>query len=99
MRQYAYDADSNRAVTTHAPKADKTCDPGSTGTSVAHTYDAADRVFGAGYAYDAFGRITAVPGADANGGVLTSFYFVNDLARSITQDGITRILTSTRRCG
>jgi RHS repeat-associated protein len=92
VREYTYDDDSNRqALRTHAPKPDKSCDPGSTGTSVVHDYDTADRVYGGGYAYDTFGRITAVPAADANGGLLTSDYFVNDLAHSVTQDGITHL--------
>ena len=64
--------------------------PGSTGTSVVHDYDDADRIYGGGYVYDDFGRITTVPSADANGGYVTSSYFVNDLVRSLSQDGITR---------
>jgi RHS repeat-associated protein len=47
----------------------------------------------AGYSYDAFGRITAAPGADTGGtGTFSASYYVNDLARSITQDGSTQTL-------
>jgi RHS repeat-associated protein len=54
------------------------------GTTITHTYDTADRLIDSAYTYDTFGRITHVPGRDA-GAPLDSGYYVNDLARSITQ--------------
>lgn len=39
--------------------------------------------------YDNYGRITSLPSAYSGGGTLATSYFVNDLVRSQTQDGIT----------
>ncbi|MGW7431519.1 DNRLRE domain-containing protein [Streptomyces sp. NPDC054861] len=73
-RSYTFDANSNRTGLTTAD-----CSEGGTGsTSVSHTYDSADRIVDAGYAYDAFGRTTATPA----GARLT--YYANDLVHSET---------------
>jgi RHS repeat-associated protein len=89
VRIYDYDLNSNRtASTTRAPAADGSCAP-SGGTVNAHTYDTADRISDAGYAYDAFGRITSVPAKDTNDGVLTTTYFANDRVASQSQAGTT----------
>ncbi|WP_190125523.1 RHS repeat protein [Streptomyces inusitatus] len=80
-RGYAFDARSNRtslAKATGTPGAD--C-PAGAGTSTTHAYDSADRVADAGYAYDALGRSTTVPG---NG---TIEYYANDLVRRQTVNG------------
>ncbi|MFF3316223.1 DNRLRE domain-containing protein [Streptomyces sp. NPDC003035] len=80
-RTYAFDARANRKTLTSAagePGAD--C-PTTGGTTTSHTYDSADRIVDAGYAYDAFGRTTSVPG---NG---TIGYYANDLAHQQTANG------------
>ncbi|MGB3951553.1 MAG: RHS repeat-associated core domain-containing protein [Solirubrobacterales bacterium] len=91
-RDYELDADSNRTkLTTTAPGG--WCGAGAS-TEKNSTYDPSDRITSSGYAYDAFGRITTVPQADAGGSSdLTASYFVNDLAKSITQDGLTQTIT------
>jgi RHS repeat-associated protein len=53
------------------------------------SYDSADRLTGAGFAYDPFGRMTSIPASHAGGGTLTSSYYANDMVRSQTQDGVT----------
>jgi RHS repeat-associated protein len=94
IRSYGYDADANRtSLNTKAPAADGSCDAAATGTTVTHGYDAADRITGSGYAYDAFGRITAVPAADAGGTALTAGYYTSDMVRSLTQASTTRTWT------
>ncbi|MFJ3786834.1 DNRLRE domain-containing protein [Streptomyces sp. NPDC090093] len=79
-RTYTFDARANRktlASVTGTPGAD--CP--TTGGTTTHTYDSADRIVDAGYAYDAFGRTTSVPG---NG---TLGYYANDLAHQQTAGG------------
>ena len=94
IRKYTFDADTNRtSLNTRPPKADGTCDSGAAGTTVSHTYDAADRITGTGYTYDTFGRITAVPAADAGGTALTASYHTSDMVRSLTQGSTTRTWT------
>jgi YD repeat-containing protein len=94
IRAYGYDADANRtSLNTKPPAADGSCDPAVTGTTVTRSYDAADRITGTGYSYDAFGRIIAVPAADAGGSALTASYYTNDMVRSLTQAGTTRTWT------
>jgi RHS repeat-associated protein len=80
-------------MTTKPPAADQSCNPSATGTTVTHSYDAADRITDAGYAYDSFGRITSVPAADAGGTALTAGYYTTDMVRSLTQGATTRTWT------
>ncbi len=88
-RAYSFDKDSNRlSKTTREPK-EGACDTTSTGTKQSYEYDTADRMIGEGIEYDNLGRITSLAGEYAGGGTLTTSYFVNDLTRSQTQDGIT----------
>jgi RHS repeat-associated protein len=54
------------------------------------SYDAADRITGPGFSYDALGRMTAIPGSHAGGGALTSSYYINDMIRSQSQDGVSK---------
>jgi YD repeat-containing protein len=95
IRAYAYDADTNRtAMTTKAPAADGACDPGATGTTVTHGYDAADRLTDSGLAYDSFGRTTTVPAAAAGTtGDVTAAYYTTDMVRSLTQGATTHTWT------
>lgn len=90
-RSYAYDADSNRTkLTTRAPGAEGICDTTSTGTVKSYSYDTGDRLIGSGIVYDNLGRITSLSEAYAGGtGALTSSYYVNNLVRSQTQNGLT----------
>jgi len=89
-RSYAYDADSNRTkLTTRAPGEGGACDTTSAGTVKNYSYDTADRLIGSGVAYDNLGRITSLPSAYSGGGALSTSYYVNNLTRSQTQDGVT----------
>lgn len=92
VREYEFDADSNRTASTTIPAAaDGSCSLDRTrGQTRTHTYSAGDRIRDAGYVHDALGRVTKVPGADAGGGDLTSTYYVNDLAETLSQDGVTQ---------
>jgi RHS repeat-associated protein len=96
-RVYAYDGsaglDSNRTSSTTYPAAtDGTCQakPYTGGTTVTHSYDAADRLLAAGsdagLAYDAFGRVATLPASDTDGsGLVQVSYFANDLVNSESQ--------------
>jgi RHS repeat-associated protein len=89
-RAYAFDKNTNRtSLTTRGPKEGGGCDTESKGEVQAYAYDSADRLIGEGVEYDDLGRITELPGEYAGGGTLTTSYFVNDLTRSQSQDGIT----------
>lgn len=92
VREYDYDADSHRTASTTIPAtADGTCSFDRTrGQTRTHTYSAGDRITDAGFAHDALGRVTTVPGADAGGGNLTGTYYVNDLVETMSQDGVTQ---------
>ncbi|WP_078093806.1 RHS repeat-associated core domain-containing protein [Streptomyces sp. fd1-xmd] len=71
-RAYTLDRHSNRtALTTTTGIAGAACST-TGGTTVNHSYDSADRIVDAGYAYDALGRTTAMPGS-------TVGYYWNDL--------------------
>ncbi|MFE0647145.1 DNRLRE domain-containing protein [Streptomyces sp. NPDC059534] len=79
-RAYTFDARSNRTsltTTAAAPGLNCTTTGGSTTGS---TYDSGDRLVDSGYAYDAFGRATALPGS-------TVGYYANDLAHQQTSGG------------
>jgi len=89
-RSYAFDKDSNRTSrTTRGPKAGGACDTESAGTKTSYSYDTADRLIGSGVTYDSLGRVTSLPSTYSGGGTLTTGYYVNDLTRSQTQDGLT----------
>ncbi|MFT4048541.1 MAG: RHS repeat-associated core domain-containing protein [Solirubrobacterales bacterium] len=94
IRRYELDADSNRTASkTIAPASGGACNPTGTPTTKTNTFDNADRITNSGYVYDAFGRTTTVPQADAGGtGAMTASYYVNDLARSVTQNGKTQTM-------
>lgn len=77
-RGYAFDRSSNR---TNRTTVSDDCDPATADSVTAtenHTYDAADRITDAGYAYDAYGRTTTLP----RGTQLS--YYANDLVRGET---------------
>lgn len=67
-----------------------TCPSSGTGTTNAHTYDAADRITDTGTSYDALGRTTAMPAVDSPSGYATTMsYYTNDLVHSMTANGST----------
>jgi RHS repeat-associated protein len=91
VRQYGYDANSNRAtLTTKPPASDGTCQPATTGATTTSTYDEADRLSNQGVDYDAFGRTLTVPTASPGVGAIASSYYVNDRTRTLTQDALTQ---------
>jgi len=92
-RLYGFDDDSNRtSLTSRAPGSGGACSS-SGGTVKNHSYDQADRIVDSGYTYERFGRTLTVPAADAGGHRLDSTYYVNDLAHTLTQNGVTTTLS------
>jgi RHS repeat-associated protein len=90
-RTYAYDKNSNRLNrTTRAPGAGGACDTTSAGQVQSSSYDLADRLTSSGVVYDSFGRMTTVPASHSGGGTLQTSYYVNDMVRSQTQNGVTK---------
>ncbi|MGJ9422641.1 DNRLRE domain-containing protein [Aeromicrobium sp. CF3.5] len=96
-RAYEFDANSRRTKLTSSGYASGECGQGTADTTAGtRAYDSADRPVtganGAGqYVYDAFGRQTTLPAADApnpDAGNITLGYFDDDLPRQITQDGV-----------
>ncbi|MGW1695690.1 RHS repeat-associated core domain-containing protein [Streptomyces sp. NPDC002399] len=76
-RAYSFDKRSNRtALTTTAGQPGLACAT-TGGTTSTHTYDSADRLVDPGYTYDAYGRTTALPGANVD-------YYINNLVRRQT---------------
>jgi RHS repeat-associated protein len=61
-----------------------------------YTYDSADRITTSGTVYDALGRALTTPAADtmvAAGGNVTTTYYTNDMARTISQGARTATYT------
>ncbi|MEU9700483.1 DNRLRE domain-containing protein [Streptomyces sp. NPDC047981] len=79
-RTYVFDGRANRKSLTRATGTPGADCPTTGGTTTTHTYDSADRLVDTGYAYDAFGRTTALPGG-------TVGYYANDLAHQQTANG------------
>ncbi|MFV2117562.1 DNRLRE domain-containing protein [Streptomyces sp. Act-28] len=71
-RSYAFDVRTNRTSLTTAVSAPGADCPTEGGTSQSYTYDSADRLVSAGYAYDAFSRATSLSGG------ATLAYYGND---------------------
>ncbi|MFF6906215.1 DNRLRE domain-containing protein [Streptomyces sp. NPDC012389] len=80
-RTYAFDNRNNRTSLTTAAGAPGLDCASAGGTVKSHTYDSADRIVNAGYAYDAFGRSTSTPG---NGPIS---YYTNDFAYQQAENG------------
>ncbi|MGW6564963.1 DNRLRE domain-containing protein [Streptomyces sp. NPDC054975] len=76
-RTYAFDERTNRTSLTAAQGAAGVGCPTSGGTTTTHTYDSADRLIATGYVYDAFGRVTSLPGSQIG-------YYANDLVHQQT---------------
>jgi RHS repeat-associated protein len=99
-RRYTFDSGSagngNRTkLETFDPGTDGACQTSTASSTVNATFDAADRLTTSGTVYDALGRTTTVPDADAlDSGALTVGYHVNDLVRSIAiAGGVTKTYT------
>ncbi|HEX5556387.1 MAG TPA: DNRLRE domain-containing protein [Gaiellales bacterium] len=91
-RQYGYDADSNRAqFVSTGPGSGGACQTGTLAT--VHSYDASDRLTDSGVTYDAMGRVTTLPAADAGGTQQTIAYYSNDRVNTITQGSTTHTAT------
>lgn len=87
-REYTYDADSNRTGrVARAPGEGGACVTTGTGTEQSSTFDSADRITGAGFVYDSWGRLLEVPAPQSGGGTLSMTYYVNDMTRTSVQDG------------
>lgn len=90
-RVYGFSSDSDRtSLATYDPAVGGGCQ-GTTGTTATSTFDAADRLTGAGYTYDKLGRTLTVPAADtsnaaAGNGNLTVGYHVNDMVATLSQN-------------
>ncbi|HET9672959.1 MAG TPA: RHS repeat-associated core domain-containing protein, partial [Actinomycetota bacterium] len=99
-RAYAYDSDSNRTSLTSWDPDPTTgeCNSAGSGAVVSSTYDEADRATKTGYTFDAFGRITQIPAADAGGSQITLAYHANDRVQSLTTSSTdTVIIDPTNR--
>lgn len=91
-RQYGYDADTNRTqYASTGPGTGGTCQTGTLATI--HGYDGADRLTDTGVTYDAMGRVTTLPAADAGGTQQTFTYYTNDRVNAITQGTVTHTAT------
>jgi RHS repeat-associated protein len=97
-RDYAYNADTNRAgLTTYAAAASGACQSTTAASAETYAYDSADRLESTtengttnGYSYNTQGDITTTPSADAGGtGNLVGTYYANGLLASQTQNGVT----------
>lgn len=96
-RAYAFSSGTNRTgLTSYAPGSTGACQRTTAAATRTWTHDAADRITSGGYAYDNLHRITTVPAADtqpAAAGNQSIGYYVNDLARTLTQGGRTTTYT------
>jgi RHS repeat-associated protein len=101
-RTYTFDVNSNRTNSTSYPSDSAgACSSTTTPTSTQTLgYDNADRMLptgaATGTAYDPWGRITTLPAAltaTPTAGDTTIGYYVNDMARTLTQGGGTRTWT------
>ncbi|GAA3564644.1 DNRLRE domain-containing protein [Kribbella ginsengisoli] len=92
-RAYGFSSATDRTTSTeYGPAADGSCQTTTPATSRTWTYDTANRVTTAGYAYDALGRTTTVPAIDTGApaaGNVTATYHADDLVDTITQGGRT----------
>ena len=81
LNSYTYDTAGNRLGKTTG-----TC---SAGTTTNHTYNSFSQLTNTGYLYDALGRNTVIPAADApnSNGSITLTYDTNDQVTSILQAG------------
>lgn len=88
-RSYGFAAASERtSFTVYAPGFGGACQASNPTVSRNVSYDASNRIQGAGYTYDDLGRTLTVPAADTASGAagsLTATYQVTDMIKSLTQ--------------
>lgn len=89
VRAYAYDEEANRASSTTRPPGTGGACQAEGGTIEAHNYDEGNRLADGSMAYDAYGNVTKLPAADAEGHELSSTYYVDNAVATQTQNGIT----------
>lgn len=97
QRAYGFDTNSNRTSLKTTVSTGGDCFSTDNSATTSYDYDSADRAIHAGsgsssgtYAYDAFGRQTSLPSADApipGVGDYALSYYDNDLPRSVTVAG------------
>jgi RHS repeat-associated protein len=98
-RTYQFNANTNRTNRSiYNPAGDGSCQTSTAGNTTSYSYDTADRLTATGshtgLVYDAFGRTTTLPAADATGtGDVAVTYYANDLVRTQTQSGVTLTYT------
>ena len=87
--EHGFSLDSNRAsLKSFTPDTAGACQDTSAASTVAPTFDAADRITAVDYTYDPLGRTLTVPAADTSnpdGGNLTAGYHVNDMVATLSQ--------------
>jgi hypothetical protein len=89
VRAYSYDEEGNRATSTsRTPGTGGVCQTEG-GTTESHNYDEANRLADSEIGYDAFGNVTKLPAADAEGHELASSFYVDNAVASQTQNGVT----------
>ena len=94
-RVYTYNSDSDRtALTTYAPNTDGSCQSTTSSGSESYSYDVADRLTDSGISYDALGRITTLPAADAGGTQETFSYYANDRVDTLAIGTLTHTATN-----
>jgi streptogramin lyase len=89
VRAYSYDEEANRASSTTRPPGTGGACQAEGGTAESHNYDEANRLADPGIAYDAYGNVTQLPAADAEGHELSSTYYVDNAVATQTQNGVT----------
>jgi streptogramin lyase len=89
VRAYSYDEEANRATSTIRPPGTGGACQAEGGTTESHNYDEANRLIDPGIAYDAYGNVTKLPAADAEGHELSSTYYVDNAVATQTQSGVT----------
>ncbi|MEO3798887.1 DNRLRE domain-containing protein [Nonomuraea sp. B1E8] len=91
-RTYEFDLNTNRSsLTTQGPDSSGGCSSSTDPIVESYSYDAADRITNAGYAYDDLGRTRTIPASHVGGGSqLQVEYYANDMVASLTQDGQAR---------
>ena len=95
-RTYSFDTDSNRLTKTAYPPAaaDGSCTTLTAPATTSYSYDNADRLLPAGshngLTYDAYGRITTLPGPDGNGTTTSLSYYATDMVQTTSQGTASR---------
>lgn len=93
-REYGFDVNSNRtSMTAYEPDAGGACSTTSGSTAQASTYDGVDRITSDGFVHDNLGRTTHVPATHSGASALRYEYYIDDMVRTISQDGVSKTYT------